>query len=72
MNVESRTYYEKIDEISVPLHDGKCTARDVSDLLFVTQQMLAAAERPATSDDAFYVEADGESLKVQIREEWKP
>lgn len=74
-NVEGRTFYEKIEEWSVPLRDGKCTARDVSDLLRTAQRAMEKIDHErAQYDDAFYVEADEESLKVQIRIgiEWKP
>lgn len=72
-NVEGRTFYEKIEEWSVPLRDGKCTARDVSDLLRTATQAVEKADpKQAQYDDAFMVEADEDSLKVQIRSEWKP
>lgn len=76
-NVEGRTFYEKIEEWSVPLRDGKCTARDVQDLLRVAQKATEKIDpKRAQYDDAFYVEASEDSLKVQIRieidTEWKP
>lgn len=72
-NVEGRTFYEKIEEWSVPLRDGKCTARDVSDLMRTALQKVEAIDpKLAQYDDAFMVEADEDSLKVQIRSEWKP
>lgn len=72
-NVEGRTFYEKVEEWSVPLRDGKCTARDVSDLLRVASKQAEAIDpKLAQFDDAFMVEADEDSLKVQLRSEWKP
>jgi hypothetical protein len=72
-NVEGRTFYEKIEEWSVPLRDGKCTARDVSDLMRTAWHKVEARDpKLAQFDDAFMVEADEDSLKVQIRSEWKP
>lgn len=72
-NLEGRTFYEKVEEWSVPLRDGKCTARDVSDLLRVASQKVEAMDpQRAQYDDAFMVEADDDSLKVQIRVGWKP
>ena len=72
-NIEGRVFYERIVEWSVPLRDGKCTARDVSDLMRVAHQHLTDNDPDqAQYDDAFMVEADDDSLKVQIRAEWKP
>lgn len=72
-NVEGRVFYERIEEWSVPLRDGKCTARDVSDLMRTAVQAIEKIDpKQAQYDDAFMVEADEDSLKVQIRAEWKP
>lgn len=72
-NVEGRTFYEKIEEWSVPLRDGKCTGRDVRDLLSTAYHAVEKIDhRQAQFDDAFWVEAGEDSLKVQIRTEWKP
>lgn len=72
-NLEGKTFYEKVTEWSVPLRDGKATARDVSDL-FRQAEKTCRELTPESSeyDDAFLVEADDESLKVQFRSEWKP
>lgn len=71
-NIEGRIFYERIEEWSVPLRDGKCTARDVSDLLRTASQYLEVNDPDqAQYDDAFMVEADDDSLKVQIRSEWR-
>lgn len=72
-NIEGRTFYEKIEEWSVPLREGKCTARDVNDLMRVALKAVEKIDpKQAQYDDAFMVEADEDSLKVQIRVEWKP
>lgn len=70
----SRPRFEKIQEWEVPLRDGKCTARDVADLLRVADQQLRESLRAqgkdlkgADYDDAFYVQADEDRLYVQIR-----
>lgn len=72
-NLEGRTFYEKVEEWSVPLHEGKATARDVSDLMRKAFQVVETIDpKQAEYDDAFYVEADEDSLRVQFRTEWKP
>lgn len=74
----SKPRFEKIQEWEIPLRDGKCTVRDVSDLLRVAENTLRttleaqgksadAIERVLSYDDAFYVETDGERLFVTFR-----
>lgn len=72
-NLEGRTFYEKVEEWSVPLRDGKCTARDVSDLMRKASETAEKVDpKYAQCDDAFYVEAFEDTLRVQFRMEWKP
>ena len=74
-NVGGRKYYEQVDEVSIPLHDGKATVRDVSDLIGTAQRKLEElrpSDKRNNSDDAFWIEADEDCLKVEFRTEWKP
>lgn len=71
--------YEKIHEWEVPLRNGKCTARDVSDLLRVADRELRRSlreqgkdEKFADYDDAFYIQADEERLWVELRQPFTP
>lgn len=68
-NVEGSKYFEQVEEWSVPLDEsGKCTARDVSDLLRVAGEHAKVVDpKHADYDDAFYVQADGDRLVVQFR-----
>ena len=72
-NIEGRIFYERIEEWSVPLRDGKCTARDLEDLLRTADKHIEAIEpNDLQYDDRFMVQADDDRLFVQIRKDWKP
>jgi hypothetical protein len=72
-NIEGRIFYERIQEWSVPLRDGKCTARDLADLLRTADKQIAEVEpNDLQYDDRFMVQADEDRLFVQIRKDWKP
>jgi len=71
-NVEGRNYFEKVTEWSVPLRDGKCTARDMSDLMrMASKQAVEIDPKHADYDDAYYLEWDEDRVKVVFRREWK-
>lgn len=72
-NIEGRVFYERVEEWSVPLRDGKCTARDLGDLLRTADKHVEAVEpNDLQYDDRYMVQADDDRLFVQIRKDWKP
>lgn len=67
-NVEGSKYFEQVEEWSVLLRDGKCTRRDICDLLRVADKHVEATEtNDLTYDNVYYVEADEDRLVVQFR-----
>lgn len=71
-NVEGFTRYEKITGWRVPLKDGKCTARDISDLQRVAEKSCAElTPGKASYDDAYWFEWDEDYVRVVFRTEVK-
>lgn len=72
-NIEGRVFYERIEEWSVPLRDGRCTARDLEDLMRNADSTIEATEpNKLQYDDRFMVQVDDDRLSVQIRKDWQP
>jgi hypothetical protein len=70
-NVEGRTFYEKVEEWSVPLHDGEVVIGDVEALILRADKQVEEWG-DLQYQDRYVIRAGDDRLFVQIRKEWKP
>jgi len=67
-NLEGGKYYEEIEEWSVPIHEGKITARDMDDLMRKANARIGEIDpEHAGYDDAYHFEPDEDRIYVRFR-----